>query len=161
MTFHLDAFNQSIQHDPMYKDIAKQRSRGTPINHVVIDTETGDVLVSENGAPYVPAHPYIKAMVTGTPYRDPGDLNPIASDAVRLHPDRKAAHDAEVVSMMQYLIEEYRADLLTHPALDRILNEMVAANDRPSNRKALAALGTNYDRWDLLLEKVIDRLDGK
>src|ERR1700709_897961 len=119
MNFNLDAFNHSIRHNPMYKDIAKRRSQGTPINHVVIDTETGDVLMSENGGPYEAAHPHIKAMATGTPYRDPGDLNPVASYAVRLRPGRKAAHDAEVVSMMKYLIEYYRADLLSHPALDR------------------------------------------
>ncbi|CAX22443.1 protein of unknown function [Methylorubrum extorquens DM4] len=114
--------------------------------------------MSENGGPYEPAHAFIKAMMTGSVYRDPGKLNPIASHAVRRSPRRKATHDAEVVSMMRYLIDYYRADLLTHPAFDRVLEEMTAVSDSPAARRRLSALNTNYDRWDLLIASVVDSL---
>jgi hypothetical protein len=62
--------------------------------------------------------------------------------------------------MMRYLIDYYRADLLTHPALDHVLEEMTIAIHRPAARKILSALNTNYDRWDLVIESVVDCLDG-
>ena len=61
--------------------------------------------------------------------------------------------------MMKYLIDYYRADLLTHPALDRVLEEIAAVNDSPAARKGLSALNTNYDRWELLIQSVVGCLD--
>ena len=161
MTIDLNSFNAAIQNDPMQKAVADLCAKGVPINRIIFNEETGDVLMSEDGGPYERAHAFIKAMVTGTVYRDPGQLNPVASYAVRRSPQRKAAHDAEVVSMMRYLIDYYRTDLLTHPALDRVLEEIAAVNDSPAARKGLSALNTNYDRWDLLIESVVDCLDGR
>jgi hypothetical protein len=161
MTIDLSSFNEALQNDPMQKAGADLCAAGVPINRVIFNEETGDVLMSENGGPYERAHAFIKAMVTGTVYRDPGQLNPAASYAVRRSPQRKATHDAEVVSMMRYLLDYYRADLLTHPALDRVLEEMAAVNDSPAARKGLSALDTNYDRWDLLIESVVDNLDSR
>jgi hypothetical protein len=157
MTIDLSLLNQTIQNDPMHKAVAQLCAEGHAINHVVFN-EAGHVLVSENGGPYEPAHAIIRAMVMGTEYRDPGKLNPVASYAVSRSPQRKVAHCAEVVSMMRYLIDYYRADLLTHPALDRVLEEMAVAIHRPTARKTLSALNTNYDRWDLLIESVVDCL---
>jgi hypothetical protein len=77
---------------------------------------------------------------------------------VRRSPQRKATHNAEVVSMMRYLVDYYRADLLTHPAFDRVLEEMAVVIHSPTARKRLSALNTNYDRWDLLIESVVDCL---
>ena len=161
MTIDLNSFNEAIQNDPMQKAVADLCAKGVPINRIIFNEETGDVLLSEDGGPYEPAHAFIKAMVTGSVYRDPDQLNPVASYAVRRSPQRKASHDAEVVSIMRYLIDYYRADLLTHPALDHVLEEITLAIHRPATRKTLSALNTNYDRWDLLIESVVDCLDSQ
>ena len=60
--------------------------------------------------------------------------------------------------MMRYLVDYYHADLLTHPAFDRVLEEMAAVIHSPTARKRLSALTSNYDRWDLLIESVVDCL---
>jgi hypothetical protein len=48
------------------KAVVSRCEAGAPTNHVIVDEKTGDVLVSENGGPYEPAHAFIKAMVTGS-----------------------------------------------------------------------------------------------
>lgn len=62
---------------PEGRAIAQQQAMGQQLNHVITDPTTGESFVSHQGGPYERAHAFIEAMINGTEYRDPGEVNPL------------------------------------------------------------------------------------
>lgn len=129
-------------------DISEMMSKASlPLMVVHHDVETGEVLCSENGGPFVRAHAAIRAMVTGEPYRDPGPINPLT------------AGKAEVRSMLLYLARYYQPSLANHPDLTSEANNVIEALRGPIYSGSLSELSNNYERWDRFTSELISIME--
>ncbi|MBB2964999.1 hypothetical protein [Methylobacterium sp. R2-1] len=126
------------------------RDEGHLIRFVIHNKETGQVLVMDHEGNVAIAPGLIRELVTGEPWRDPGALNPIATHPVRRSKTRLAAHEAEVRSMLLYLVRYYAPKLGHHPSAGDFVDETVAKLRKPYIRGGLAALADNYERWETI-----------
>jgi len=159
MTIDLNVLKASIDATPMGMAVTALLSQGKPVNHIVTDADTGESYTSHNGGPFERSHAWVEAIVNGTEYRDPGELNPLIKRTAACSPTAKRQHDARVLSMLEYLITYYRRDLTNHVGFNRTCRELVAHLTDAHIRQKLKACATNYDRWDLLIEHVVSSLD--
>lgn len=134
-------------------------AQGMPATYVVHNADTDEVLMVDASGQSRPAHGAIREMITGEPWRDPGDLNPVPSYAVRQSPTRMAAHEAELQDMWRYLVSFYRPAFRTLPQLDDYADEAVARLRKPHIRRGLAAMADNYERWNMIVGASIETLD--
>jgi len=161
MTINLATVNNILaQHKPALAEAL--RAHGVPddaLAHLVVhDASTGEVLSNTGpGGSLERAHAWVREKVTGVPYRDPGQINPMPPKASLRDPILKASHDAKVRGMLIYLLEFYRPDLAKHPRLKPAVDHIVASLAR--HRVTLAALPDTYARWDLIVESTIDWLE--
>ena len=61
--------------------------------------------------------------------------------------------------MLRYLIAYYRRDLLKHPDVDAACRGLAENLKSPNNQKQLKRRKTNYERWDIMIETLIELLD--
>ncbi len=161
MTIDLAILNSLLaQHQPALAEA--MRAQGVPedalANLVVLDEASGTVL--SNTGPdgtLERAHGWIRERVTGTAYRDPGEVDPLPRKSVMRNATLKVQHDERVRDMLLYLLDYYRPDLARHPRIGHALDHVVAS--MIEYRATLAELPDAYTRWDLIVESTIDWLE--
>lgn len=144
---------------PFGAAVQSMRDKGMPLKVAVHDQTTGQVYVADDNGGLEIAHGAIRAMVTGGPWRDPGSLNPVPSVAVRRSPKLLAEHNAEVASMLLYILKFYRPDIAGRYRIEGFITRMVSYMNEPRERRALSALASNHDRWDAITTHFVKLMD--
>ncbi|WP_462118940.1 hypothetical protein [Methylorubrum extorquens] len=144
---------------PLGAAVQAMRDMGMPLQVAVHDQTTGQVYVADDNGHLEVAHGAIREMVTGEPWRDPGTINPVAPTAVRWSPKRLAAHNAEVSSMLLYIIGIYEPLLAADPETKDAIADFIPLLGTPSNRRKLVGLSDNYERWDVIAGNFIKLMD--
>lgn len=144
---------------PLGAAIQAMRDEGMPLKVAVHDETTGQVFLADDNGDLEVAPAAIRQMVTGEPARDPGTLNPIPSAAIRRSPKRLAAHNAEVASMLLYVVKLYRPDIAGRYRIGGFIEEMISLVSRSGNRRKLVALSDNYERWGVIAGNFIKLMD--
>jgi hypothetical protein len=144
----LEMLARQAENNPKLSAILQEMRQqgGTPMV-IMHDINTGKVTSSEDGGPFQPAHAAIRSMVTGAPYRDPGLVDPATAD------------DDGLRTMLRYLIDYYRDDLLEDPNFDEAIEATIRAIHSPSSQATLARIPDNYQRWDRIVEAFLDSFD--
>lgn len=135
---------------PLGAAVQAMRDKGMPLQVAVHDQTTGRVYVADDNGQLEVAHGAIREMVTGEPWRDPGSLDPVPSCAVRRSRLRLEEHNAEVSSMLLYIIGIYEPLLAADPETKDAIADFIPRLGTPSNRRKLVGLSDNYERWDVI-----------
>ena len=126
---------------------------------VVRNSATGEILTNTApGGELEPASDRIRALMVDDTEYTPNDIALMPPKAVLRDPSRKAHHDAKVRAMMLAVLEHNRPDLRRHPRVNAAANYFVEFVTL--NRAILAMLPDNRARWTVMMNSIIEFLEG-